>query len=139
MMWSVTAEGLGGAICLQGSWRLRAAYATAFYLLCDEQMQRRVGARLRRQTCAVEGEAIPFVVDIPAPFVVALQDTSPANVALLVVQRLAAEVAAILETWLGERAAGAVVPVGVLRLHFHQIGPAIRCSGRIPVAEPEHP
>lgn len=139
MMWDVTAAGLGSEICGQGDGRLRAAYASAFYLRCDEQIQRRVGARVRRQTCAVHGEFLPFIVDIPAEFVAALQDTAPAETALLVVQRIAAEVAVALEMWLGKRGPGAVVPAGALRLRFAQIGATVRCSGRLPVAQPEFP
>jgi hypothetical protein len=138
MMWDVTAAGLGAEICGTGD-RLRAAYAAAFYLRCDEQMQRRVGARVRRQTCAVDGEALPFIVDIPAEFCAALGHTLPPETALLVVQRLAAEIAVALEEWLGKRVAGAVVPAGALRVQFRQIGGTVRCSGRLPVAAPEFP
>jgi hypothetical protein len=139
MMWIVTAAGLAAEICGRSDGRLRRPYATAFFQRCDEQVQRRVGARVRAQTCRVDGEPIAFVVDLPSRMVAALGDTDPPEAALLVVSRIAAEVAVAIATWLGDNASGVVVPAGNLRLIFEQIGPAVRCSGRLPVSNPEGP
>lgn len=129
MIWFVTAAGLAAEICFS-SGTPRRQYRVAFDRALMDQMERRVGAVVSPGTPTGPGHVV-FTAGLAKKFLDALGMMPPADAAMLVVARSAAEAAEVLVDRLGENAAGSRLVTGDLQLRFEQVGSAVKYSGRL--------